>query len=86
MTFQQCLDVWRELLDVTRLITAVDTVTKTERSEAVWRAGLVALEQRRAVLACVLSLEPQARLDAVYAQLVAEGRGSPVESLDGRVH
>ena len=89
MTFQQCLDVWRELLDVTRLIDAVEAVTKTEQSEAVWRAGLVALEQRRGVLAVVLSVEPPEFLEAVYARLAEEVRGpaAPVESGDDvRVH
>ena len=76
MTFQQCLDVWRELVHLTRLMHAVETVTKTERSDAVWRAGLVALEQRRGVLAYVLSLEPQELLEAVYARLAPEVRSA----------
>ena len=72
MTFNDALSVWRELLDITRLMDAVHAVTKTEQSEAVWQAGRVALEQRRDVLACVLSLEPQEFLEAVYARLADE--------------
>ena len=75
MTFTEALSVWRELLDVTRLMDAVHAVTKTEQSEAVWQAGLVALEQRRGVLAYVLSLEPQEFLEAVYARLAEEVQG-----------
>lgn len=72
MTFNDALSVWRELLQVTRLIAAVETVTKTAHTEAVWQAGLNALEQRRGVLAYVLSLEPQEFLEAVYARMVAD--------------
>lgn len=75
MTFNDALSVWRELLQVTRLIAAVETVTKTEHTEAVWQAGLVALEQRRGVLAVVLSVEPPEFLQAVYARLATEVRG-----------
>jgi len=92
MTSHECLDVWRELLHVTRLLVAVQTVTQADGSDQapVWRAAIVALEQRRGLLAYVLSLEDQALLESVYARLAEELRSDRPLSIgshdEPRVH
>lgn len=85
MTPDETLTVWRELLDITRLIAAVEAQLAQPRAAREWRAGLAALEHRRAWLAYVLSLERQEVLDAVYARLASEVRpASPMPELPMR--
>ena len=85
ITTADALSVWRELIDLVRLIDAVRAQQAQPRAAREWTAGLTALEARRDALAETLSHEPQGRLEAVYARLTADLRSAgPLPELPTR--